>query len=279
MKEIAGKNIGNLTVEVYDANSVVKAKNMSVKITGHYKPLGHFKNSASFSAKTGLLGVIKFTNIPLDMYKIEISREWYEPTIVKDVPVKIPGQDPVGHFVKPNNLAKVKYPKTAPWMLTAINSLGQKEISGIKANPKILEYFKASRFWGKDDSGPENAWCASFTSWVMEQHGYTAPKNAYRAKSWSNFGKFIDKPSYGAIGIKSRNGGGHVAFVVGQSRDGKFLYMLGGNQNDEVNIHPYNQNVWEKFVVPTDYDAKNDILPIYKKDLDVAGINAIVREE
>jgi len=173
--------------------------------------------------------------------------------------------------VKPNNLAKIKYPKVAPWMITAMNELGQREISGIRANPKILEYFKASRFWGKDDSGSKNAWCASFTSWVMEQHGYTVPKDAYRAKSWGNFGKSVDKPTYGAIGVKSRSGGGHVAFVVGQSRDGKLLYMLGGNQNDEVNIRSYDKNLWEDFFVPIDYDAKNDLLPIYNKNVDAAG--------
>lgn len=280
MPKIENTNVGNLTVEVYDGNSVIKVKNDAlVKITGHYKPPGHFKRPISFSANTGLLGVVKFVNIPLDMYKIEVSRKWYEPIIIKDVSVKVPGKDPVGHFVKPNNLAKIKYPKVSPWMITAMNELGQKEVSGKKVNPKILEYFKASHFWGKDDSGSENAWCASFVSWVMEQHGYTAPKNAYRAKSWSNFGKSVDKPTYGAIGIKSRNGGGHVAFVVGQSRDGKILYMLGGNQNDEVNIHPYKKNVWEKFVVPTDYNAKNDTLSVYNKNFDAVGVEAKVREE
>lgn len=271
MKEIADKSIGNLTIEVYDGNSVIKVKNASVKITGHYKPPGHFKKTVSFSANTGLLGRVKFTDIPLDMYKVEVSRKWYESTIVKDVFAKIPGKDPVGHFVKPNNLVRIKHRKVAPWMITAMNEQGQKEVPGIKTNPKILEYFKASRFWGEDDSGSENAWCASFTSWVMEQHGYRAPQNAYRAKSWLKFGKSINKPIYGAIGVKSRVGGGHVAFVVGQSRDGKFLYMLGGNQKDEVNIRSYDKSLWENFVVPIDYDVKNNLLPFYNKNVDAAG--------
>jgi hypothetical protein len=37
----------------------------------------------------------------------------------------------------------------APWIDTAQVEIGQKETGGAKANPRILEYFKASRFWGK----------------------------------------------------------------------------------------------------------------------------------
>jgi hypothetical protein len=57
-----------LSVEVYDGNSVVKVHNAIVKITGHYKPPGHFKKPVSFSANTRLNGFVKFTDIPLDLY-------------------------------------------------------------------------------------------------------------------------------------------------------------------------------------------------------------------
>jgi uncharacterized protein (TIGR02594 family) len=272
MHKMLNKGLGNLTVEVYEGNSVVKVKNALVKITGYYLAPGHFQKPASFSGNTGLLGGVKFADIPLDMYKVEVSRKWYEPIIAKDVSAKIPGKDPVGHFAKPYNSAEIKYPKVAPWMITAMNEIGQKEVPGPKrANPRILEYHKASSLEAKDDSGARNAWCASFVSWVMKQHGYTPPQNAMRALSWMNFGKYVAKPTFGTIGVKSRDGGGHVAFVVGQSRDGNFLYVLGGNQNDEVNILHYDRNVWGKFVVPIGYDAKNDILPVYNKKVDSAG--------
>lgn len=272
MRKTSNEGIGNLTVEVFDGNSVVKVHNAIVKITGHYKPSGHFKKQLSFSANTMLHGFVKFTGIPLDMYKVEVSRKWYEPIIIQDVSVKIPGKDPVGHFAKPNNLAKIKYPRVAPWMKTAMKEIGQKEIPGPnKANPRILDYHKAARFKRKDDSGGENAWCAAFVSWIMKHHGYTPPKYAMRALQWMDFGKPIKKPSYGAIAIKKRKKGGHVAFVVGQSRDGKFLYVLGGNQDDEVNISKYKRNVWEEFVVPGDYDSRYDILPIYLGKYNAAG--------
>lgn len=177
-------------------------------------------------------------------------------------------------FNKTQLSLKIQYANTAPWMVTAMNELGESEVAGKKANPRILEYFKSARFWGTDDTGGANAWCACFMSWVMDQHGYIAPQNAFRAKSWKNFGKSIKKPIYGAIGIKSRVGGGHVALVVGKSKDGQMLYMLGGNQDDEVNITKYNKNVWDHFVIPSDYDAKNDYLPIYDKAAHSAGREA-----
>jgi len=108
MEKIIEKNIGHLTIEVYDGNSVIKVSHALVKITGHYTPSGHFKRPVSFSEKTGLNGVIKFRNIPLDMYKIEVSKKAYESTVVEDVSVKVPGEDPIGHFVKQNNLAKIR---------------------------------------------------------------------------------------------------------------------------------------------------------------------------
>ena len=269
MPDLPIKGTGNLTVDVYDGNFVAKVQNALVRITGHYKPSGHFKKPVSFFANTRLYGFVKFTDIPLDIYKVEVSRKWYEPTIVQDVSVRIPGKDPVGSFIKPYNLAMIKFPRVAPWMKTAMNEIGQKEIPGPKkANPRILEYHEASRAgWIKDDSEEGCAWCASFVSWVMKQNDYSLPLKAYKAKSWKNFGKPIAKPIFGAIGVKSRKGGGHVAFVVGQSREGNHLYMLGGNQDDEVNIVNYKRDVWDKFVIPSDYYAKCDILPVYNKSV------------
>ncbi|MBO0155285.1 TIGR02594 family protein, partial [Vibrio parahaemolyticus] len=81
--------------------------------------------------------------------------------------------------------------------------------------------------------------------------GITPVKEAYRAKEWKGFGKNISEPIHGALGIKSRKGGGHVAFVVGKSPDGRHLYMLGGNQSNQVNIAKYSIDVWDKFVVPS----------------------------
>jgi len=158
-----------------------------------------------------------------------------------------------------------------PWMITALKEAGQAEVAGKKANPRILEYFKASKFWGTDDSGASNAWCASFVAWVMKENGHAAVENAFRAKAWSSFGKKLNEPVYGAIGIKTRRGGGHVAFVVGQSSDGKHLFMLGGNQSDMVQIKKYPLSVWNSFVVPDNFKTDDINLPVYSKPATTAG--------
>ncbi|OPH50862.1 TIGR02594 family protein [Vibrio campbellii] len=157
------------------------------------------------------------------------------------------------------------------WMKTAFGELGQTEVPGAKANPRILEYFSASKFWGTDDSGGQNAWCGSFVAWVFKQHDIKPVKEAYRAKEWEAFGKSVTNPIHGALGIKTRRGGGHVAFVVGKSPDGKYLYMLGGNQNNQVNIAKYPLTAWDKFVVPNSYDDTKGTLPIYTKGAVKAG--------
>jgi len=158
-----------------------------------------------------------------------------------------------------------------PWMVVAKAEIGQAEVSGAKANPRILEYFKSAKFWGTDDSGGANAWCASFVAWVMEQSGYKGIPGAYRAKSWAAFGKPIKDPVYGAIGIKTRGGGGHVAFVVGKSADGRSLYMLGGNQDDALNIKKYPLGVWKSFHLPADYAGIGASLPVYSGAASAAG--------
>lgn len=161
-----------------------------------------------------------------------------------------------------------------PWMTIAMAEMGQTEVPGPEANARILAYFKAAGFWGTDDSGGENAWCGSFVAWVMQQSGFTPVAQAYRAKEWRHFGRQIAQPVYGAIGIKSRQGGGHVAFVVGTSADGKSLYMLGGNQRDSVNIARYSRDVWDSFVVPDGFDETRVDLPLYSQHATAAGSEA-----
>lgn len=160
---------------------------------------------------------------------------------------------------------------SAPWMETALKEIGQAEVAGKRANPRILQYFKSSKFWGRDDTGGANAWCASFVAWVMQENGYMPVAKSFRARAWVQFGKKIPKPVYGAIGVKSRRGGGHVAFVVGQSEDENHLFMLGGNQDDKVQVTRYPRKAWMSFHVPSDYDASESTLPVYTRPARAAG--------
>jgi uncharacterized protein (TIGR02594 family) len=58
------------------------------------------------------------------------------------------------------------------------------------------------------------------------------------AKSYLNWGVQIREPAYGCVVVFSRDGGGHVGFVVGQQQNGN-LMVLGGNQSDAINIRAF----------------------------------------
>ena len=167
---------------------------------------------------------------------------------------------------------KEEQAQETPWMVTAKSQIGVKEFEGKESHPQIVEYYKAAKwrpvgskkYSDIDDSLDSNAWCASFVAWVMLQHNYTIPKDAAAAGSWKNFGKTISEPVYGSIAVKRRNGGNHVAFVLGKSSDGKALYVIAGNQSNEVMVAKYPKRVWTSYVVPENYDETQQILPVYR---------------
>lgn len=58
------------------------------------------------------------------------------------------------------------------------------------------------------------------------------------AKSYLSWGEQLDRPVYGCVVVFSRDGGGHVGFVVGKDKAGNLL-VLGGNQDDAVNVKSF----------------------------------------
>ena len=118
--------------------------------------------------------------------------------------------------------------------------IGLKEIKGVKHNPTILaltvKAFAATgkKSWINDDETP---WCGSFVGGVFAEAGLgkKIPKEFFRAKEWEKAGTKLDKPAYGCVVTFTRDGGGHVGFVVGKTKAG-MLKVLGGNQSNAVNI-------------------------------------------
>lgn len=139
------------------------------------------------------------------------------------------------------------------WVQIAYKELGVKEIPGSGSNPRVEQYHDTAKGFNWKDDVP---WCGSFVAFVMIKAGKGSVKNAFRAKAWQKFGKLTSTPVLGAIAVKSRKGGGHVGFVVGISSSGRSIYLLGGNQNDEVNIKKYPKNVFIAFRVPVDYEEQ-----------------------
>ena len=94
--------------------------------------------------------------------------------------------------------------------------------------------------WAKTLSGKwllGQPWCGTFCAQVFKEVGlgHKIPKEFFRAKAWENVGTKLDKPAYGCVVTFTRDGGGHVGFVVGKTSKG-MLKVLGGNQSNQVNI-------------------------------------------
>ena len=177
----------------------------------------------------------------------------------------------------------------APWMKYAIAEIGVQRYSKQKGksgnNPRIMEYHKTTTLPKRYPKYSEiTSWCGSFVNWVMIQAGYSTNEVFHPAGAlqWRNFGKRCSKPVYGAIGVKKRveyykvkvNGKvivkkrvkGHVSFFIGQSKGGKYYYMLGGNQTgaSKVIVKRYTKKEWDQgFYVPKNYDVTNCKTPIY----------------
>ena len=60
---------------------------------------------------------------------------------------------------------------------------------------------------------------------------------------------------WGCIGVRKKRTGinGHVAFIVGKTKDGS-LIALGGNQGDEVTLQEFEKGYFRYFRYPKNFD-------------------------
>ena len=124
-------------------------------------------------------------------------------------------------------------------MAFAMGEMGQSEIDGSRDNPRIVEYFDATTLNATDDEVP---WCAAFANFVLKSSGI-AGTNSAMALSFKYWGRETKKPAYGDLVLFSHgNGRGHVGFYVGTSK-GR-VSVLGGNQNDSVNITQFDAELF-----------------------------------
>jgi uncharacterized protein (TIGR02594 family) len=120
-----------------------------------------------------------------------------------------------------------------PWIAQARTKIGEREIPGSKQNPWIVSNWqRLGAKWFNDDETP---WCGNFAAWALDAAGLPYPKEFPRAASFATYGTAC-AAQLGAIGVKSRVGGNHVFFIVGQTPDKMYYKALGGNQSDMVCI-------------------------------------------
>lgn len=122
------------------------------------------------------------------------------------------------------------------WLVEAYKYEGVREIPGVNHHPLIVSWWKAIKRGGiKSDEVP---WCAAFVGAMLEAVDIVSSRYE-SARSYLAWGRALAKPAVGCVVILERvGGGGHVGFVVGKTQDGCLL-VLGGNQNDEVNVRAF----------------------------------------
>lgn len=122
----------------------------------------------------------------------------------------------------------------------ALGEYGVTEVVGNNHNSRILRYFtEIGHRWVTTD---ETAWCSAFANWVALKAGY-AFSGKLNARSWLKVGTKVTTPERGDIVVfwreKRSSWKGHVGFFIGYSEDKKYIYVLGGNQNNKVCIKRY----------------------------------------
>lgn len=143
------------------------------------------------------------------------------------VPNEKPDNNPSGFFRNKAILIKVG------------SQIGVKEGSGSKENPQVQEYLSfGGSVSNKAKFSDATAWCAGLVGWVLEKCGMGSTNNLM-ARSYEKWGVSVkNDPLPGDIVTFWRtslsSGFGHVGFFL--KKAGDYVYIVGGNQSDEVNI-------------------------------------------
>ena len=143
------------------------------------------------------------------------------------------------------------------WLAAARALIGVREVPGPKHSSVILSWIKVLSGWFRDDETP---WCGTFVAYCIREAGLVPVKNWYRARAWIGWGKPC-MPCLGAIGVFSREGGGHVGLLVGQTRDRQWLLVLGGNQGNAVSIMALSKDRLIAARWPSTGEPIGDLLP------------------
>ncbi len=122
----------------------------------------------------------------------------------------------------------------------ALSQYGITEIKGSNHNPVIVNYSREIGYGGIIDD--ETAWCSIFINWCA-LHAGLERSGKLHARSWLRVGKPTQQPEPGDVVVfwreKPSSWKGHVGLFISFSEDDQYIYCLGGNQNNQVNIKAY----------------------------------------
>lgn len=129
-------------------------------------------------------------------------------------------------------------------LVFAAGTIGTKEYKGAgKSNPEVEMYHAYARedndlTKGMSDDVP---WCSSVNCYWHEMVGMGST-NSKTAKSWLKWGvSTLKNPTYGDSVVFDRGGWkGHVGIIV--SWNSQYVWVLGGNQSDAINVTKYSRS-------------------------------------
>jgi uncharacterized protein (TIGR02594 family) len=124
------------------------------------------------------------------------------------------------------------------WVIEGLKWLNLAETPGNGNSREILT-------WAKEEGGAiardytydAIPWCALYANMVLTKVGIKGTESLW-ALDWNNWGQKLAGPAVGAFAPMKREGGGHIAIVVGRDEHNN-LMCLGGNQSDAVNIRAF----------------------------------------
>lgn len=163
--------------------------------------------------------------------------------LAKGLDIKFPGT--IGPKTIEALFGPGKQPSTLiskPWFDMALTKKGLHEGRDVDELRKFLK--SDGRTLGDPRQLP---WCGDFvqTCIALTLNNEIIPVNPYLARNWAKFGDRI-KPTLGAVLVfwRGSQGGvsGHVGFYAGESKSGSQLYVLGGNQSNQISIAPLAAN-------------------------------------
>lgn len=178
---------------------------------------------------------------------------------------------------RPTEHTKAEQPSEPPvltdarplWVIEGLKWLNLREGRGKAENPEILN-------WAREEGGEiatgykhdEIPWCALFANMVLTKLGIKGTETLW-ALDWNKWGQKLSGPVVGAFAPMKREGGGHIAIVVGRDVHGN-LMCLGGNQSDTVSIVPFPAERPLSFRwpigVPVPVNAGFQSLPVIRSD-------------
>jgi uncharacterized protein (TIGR02594 family) len=127
--------------------------------------------------------------------------------------------------------------KHAHWLPIAYSEVGVATYPPGLSNPRVTQYHAGTNIEGYDDKA---SWCSSFVNWTLKQVGIVGTGSAL-ARSWLTWGDELQAPVVGCIAVLWRDEPsswrGHVGYFLRE--DNEFVYLLGGNQLDQVIENSY----------------------------------------